>query len=63
MVFRLAATQPVTRSPGRMVSPSNAWFSSPLAALPSQSAKPALHVNPHALAAHVAVACAGVGQR
>ena len=35
--------------------------SQPLAGLPSQSAKPALHTMPHAPAAHVAVALARAG--
>ncbi len=36
--------------------------SQPLAALPSQSAKSALHVNPQALPSHVGVALGGDGQ-
>jgi hypothetical protein len=36
------------------------FTSQPFAGLPSQSSKPALHVNPHAPLLHLAVALAGV---
>jgi hypothetical protein len=38
------------------------FTSQPFVALPSQSAKPVLHTNPHSPAEHIAVAFAGVGQ-